>query len=82
MKEIEENKLMFETNIFYVEELDKTFINIQVETDYVVTEKTWSFFGLLEPLEIEEKEHRLLRKALSRHIKTVKKYLTRNYLKD
>ena len=75
MKEIENTNFTFKRNIFYIEGLDKTFINIQMETDYVITEKTFSYFGLLEPLEIAKKEPRLLRKTLKSHSKKINKYL-------
>lgn len=75
MQEIQNTKFIFERNVFYIEGLDKTFININIVTEYIVTEKTFSYFGLLEPLEIAKKQPRLLRKTLERHCKKVKKYL-------
>ena len=75
MQEIRDTNLTFKTNIFYVEELDKTFINIQMVTDYGVTEKTFSYFGRLLGVDIEKEKPKLLRKTLKRHIKTVNSLL-------
>lgn len=71
------DELDIQINSFYIKMLDKTFIDLYISSEEVVTIMTDSWFGELSLDEIRYGQQDLILKLLKKHNKRLKKFMGR-----